>query len=73
LLAQKQTKKNKLGSGGICFKSQHLGCRARWISEFEDSLVYREVSEQPGLHSETLPQKETQTKPTKKPQPIKKQ
>jgi hypothetical protein len=34
-----------------------LGGRSRWISEFEASLVYRVSSGQPGLHRETLSQK----------------
>jgi hypothetical protein len=29
------------GYGGACLKSQHLGGRDRWISEFEASLVFR--------------------------------
>jgi hypothetical protein len=29
------------GGGGAHLKSQHLGGRGRWISEFEVSLVYR--------------------------------
>jgi hypothetical protein len=27
--------------GGACLRSQHLGGRGRWISEFEASLVYK--------------------------------
>ena len=39
------------------FKSQHLGGRGRWISEFEASLVYRtRVPGQPGIYKETLSQ-----------------
>ena len=36
------------------FKSQNLGGRGRWISEFESSLVYRLIPELPGLHRELL-------------------
>jgi hypothetical protein len=49
-----------------------LGGRDRWISEFEASLVYKVqdfglgVPGQPGLHRETLSQK-NQNKQTKKP------
>ena len=34
-------KEEMLGSGGARLLSQHLGCRGRWISEFEASLVCR--------------------------------
>jgi hypothetical protein len=33
--------KGQLGSGGTGLRSQHLGGRGRWISEFKASLVYR--------------------------------
>jgi hypothetical protein len=31
----------KPGSGGTRLRSQHLGVRGRWISEFKASLLYR--------------------------------
>lgn len=33
-----------LGNNGTCFFSQHLGDRARQISEVEDNLIYRIIS-----------------------------
>jgi hypothetical protein len=42
-------------SAGACFWPQRWGDRGRWF-EFEDSLAYR-VLGQPGLHRETLSQK----------------
>jgi hypothetical protein len=32
--------------------TQHSGSRGKQISEFETTLVYKRVSEQPGLHNE---------------------
>jgi hypothetical protein len=60
-------------SDGTCINTQHLGCRDRWISEFEASLVYQANSEWPGLHREILIQKARQKNPdqtTKQPQKL---
>ena len=44
----KQSKTKRLGGGGVCLKSQHLGGRHRWISELEVSVVYGVSSTTPG-------------------------
>ena len=42
------------------FKSQHLGGRGRWISDFEASLVYKMGSRMPGLYRENCLKKTRQ-------------
>lgn len=39
-----------------------LGGRERWISKFEASFIYRACSGQPGMHKESLPQKNSNNK-----------
>ena len=54
-----------LGSGGASLKSQHLGGRGRWISEFEASLVYR-VSSRTARTTQRNPVSKNQKKERKK-------
>jgi hypothetical protein len=60
-----KTRKPKLGSGGPCFLSQHLGGRGRRISEFKASLVYR-VSSRTAKATQRNPVSKNQTKQTNK-------
>jgi hypothetical protein len=55
----------RAGLGGARLQSQHLGGRGRWISEFEDSLVYR-VSSRTARATQRNPVSKNQNKQTNK-------
>jgi hypothetical protein len=57
----------KLGSGGTCLSSQHLGGRGRRISEFEARLVYTVSSRTArATQRNTVSEKQNKTKQNKK-------
>jgi hypothetical protein len=60
---RKKKKKIRLVGGG---RPLSAGSRGRWMSEFKANLVTKQVLGQPGLHRETLSQKEKKKKKEKR-------
>jgi hypothetical protein len=53
------------GGGGACLKSQHLGGRGRWISEFKASRLKSEFQDSQGYTEKPCLEKQNKTKQNK--------